>query len=121
MIGHEGHHFDVDVCATSENAKCQRYFSPEVDGLKQQWSGTCWINPPYGRKIGLWLRRAYESARDNLTTVVCLCPARTDTAWFHDYILPYGRIEFIRGRIKYEGRGGGRERSISKHSRHILA
>ena len=55
------HHFDLDVCAVPENAKCVRYFTPEVDGLKQDWNGTCWMNPPYGREIGKWVRKAYES------------------------------------------------------------
>lgn len=45
-------HFEVDVCALPENAKCEKYFSPEHDGLKQHWNGVCWCNPPYGRKIG---------------------------------------------------------------------
>ena len=53
--------FDLDVCAVPENAKCERYFTPEIDGLKQDWSGTCWMNPPYGREIGKWVRKAYES------------------------------------------------------------
>lgn len=78
--------FETDVCALPENAKCERYFTPQMDGLRQEWSGICWMNPPYGRQISLWVRKAYESARDNMATVVCLLPARTDTAWFHDYV-----------------------------------
>lgn len=95
------HHFDIDVCAVPENAKCVRYFTPEVDGLKQDWNGTCWMNPPYGREIGKWVRKAYESVSGGGGTVVCLLPSRTDTAWFHDYVLPYADIEFIRGRLKF--------------------
>ena len=48
-------HFTLDVC----NAKCERYFTPEIDGLKQEWTGTVWCNPPYGREIGSWVRRAH--------------------------------------------------------------
>ena len=96
-------HFETDVCALPDNAKCKRYYTPEMDGLKQEWSGVCWMNPPYGREIGKWVRKAYESARDNSATVVCLLPARVDTQWFHDYILPNANIEFIRGRIKFGG------------------
>lgn len=95
--------FDVDVCALPENAKCSRFFTPQVDGLRQEWRGTCWMNPPYGRQIGAWVQKAYLSARDNGATVVCLLPARTDTAWFQDYVLPYAEIEFVRGRIKFVG------------------
>ena len=97
------YHFETDVCALPENAKCARYFTPEMDGLKQEWTGVCWMNPPYGREIGKWVRKAYESARDNLATVICLLPARTDTAWYHDYILPHAHVEFVRGRIKFGG------------------
>ena len=45
-------HFETDVCALPGNAKCARYFSPEVDGLWQEWTGACFMNPPYGTQIG---------------------------------------------------------------------
>lgn len=93
--------FDIDVCAVPQNAKCERYFTPEVDGLKQDWNGTCWMNPPYGRQIGKWVRKAYEESK-NGSVIVCLLPARTDTAWFHDYCMR-GKIEFLRGRLKFGG------------------
>lgn len=57
----EEYHFELDVCATAENAKCERYFTKEQDGLKQEWKGCCWMNPPYGKEIGVWMRKAYES------------------------------------------------------------
>ena len=47
----EEFHFDLDVCATVENAKCKKYYRLEEDGLKQEWKGVCWMNPPYGREI----------------------------------------------------------------------
>lgn len=93
--------FTLDVCAVSENAKCKNYFTPDIDGLKQEWTGVCWMNPPYGRTIGLWVKKAWESARGG-ATVVCLLPARTDTRWFHDYCTQ-GKIEFLRGRLKFGG------------------
>ena len=43
--------FTIDVCATSENAKCKKFYSIEDDGLAQEWQGVCWMNPPYGREI----------------------------------------------------------------------
>ena len=91
--------FTLDVCATADNAKCARYFTEADDGLAQPWQGVCWMNPPYGRAIGLWMRKAHES---HLTgaTVVCLVPSRTDTRWWHDYAMK-GQIEFIRGRLKF--------------------
>ncbi len=54
--------FELDVCAASENAKCKKYYSPTEDGLKQEWKGVCWMNPPYGREIGKWMKKAFESA-----------------------------------------------------------
>ena len=55
--------FDIDVCADADNCKCATFFSKEQDGLKQEWKGTCWMNPPYGRTIGQWVKKAYEAAR----------------------------------------------------------
>lgn len=83
-------HFTTDVCATPENAKCANYFTPEVDGLAQEWTGVCWMNPPYGREIGRWVQKAHDTAASGKATVVCLLPSRTDTAWWHDYILRGG-------------------------------
>ena len=91
------YHFETDVCALQENAKCNRFFTPEMDGLKQEWTGVCWCNPPYGKQIGKWIEKGVKS----LATVVMLLPARTDTKWFHDWCLPYGKIEFLRGRLKF--------------------
>lgn len=93
--------FDVDVCATPENAKCAKYYTREDDGLSHVWEGRCWMNPPYGREIGLWMRKAYESSQSG-ATVVCLVPARTDTAWFQDYAMK-GQVRFLRGRLKFGG------------------
>lgn len=93
--------FTTDVCATFENAKCKNYFTAETDGLKQVWLGRCWMNPPYGRTIGAWMKKAWESSLRG-ATVVCLVPARTDTRWWHDYAMR-GEIRFIRGRLKFGG------------------
>lgn len=95
-------HFTTDVCATAENAKCTRYYTREDDGLERIWGGVCWMNPPYGRQIGKWARKAWTSAQENGATVVCLLPARTDTGWWHDYCMK-GEIRFIRGRLRFGG------------------
>ena len=92
-------HFQTDVCAVPENAKCKHYYTPEQDGLAQEWTGICWCNPPYGRQIGKWV----EKAANSRATVVMLLPARTDTKWFHDYCLPTAEIVFIKGRLKFGG------------------
>ena len=57
------YHFDLDVCATPENAKCAQYYTEYQDGLAQTWTGRCWMNPPYGRAIGKWDQKAYDSVR----------------------------------------------------------
>ncbi len=92
--------FNLDVCATDLNHKCDRYFTKEIDGLKQEWTGICWMNPPYGRTIGQWVKKAVESARGG-AIVVCLLPARTDTRWWTDYVLKASELRFISGRIKF--------------------
>ena len=107
---HAKYQFGLDVCATAENSKCGYFFDKDDDGLKQNWaefiqlhiSGNCWMNPPYGREIGKWVKKAYEESLNGVA-VVCLLPARTDTRWFQDYCIPFGKIEFIRGRLKFGG------------------
>lgn len=95
-------HFDLDPCATDENHKCAEYFTREDDGLQKNWGGRCvYCNPPYGRQIGKWIRKAYEEAQKPRTTVVLLVPARTDTKWFHDYIYNKAEIRFIEGRVRF--------------------
>ena len=64
------------------------------------------MNPPYGRKIGIWVKKAKEAATQEKATVVCLLPARTDTAWWHDYVMKANEIRLIRGRLKFgDGKG----------------
>ena len=58
------------------------------------------MNPPYGREIGTWMGKAYNSARKNGATVVCLVPARTDTKWWHTYGVR-GEITYLKGRLKF--------------------
>lgn len=97
--------FDLDVCASATNAKAPRFFTKEDDGLKQAWTGVCWMNPPYGRQIGKWVEKASDSGKQG-ATVVCLLPARTDTRWFHEFVLPalrLGRVRFLKGRVKFVG------------------
>jgi phage N-6-adenine-methyltransferase len=93
--------FDVDVCAVADNAKCERFFSPEQNGLLQPWAGRCWCNPPYGKTIGQWVRKAWEASVDG-STVVCLLPARVDTRWWHQYVERFAAtVEFLPGRLRF--------------------
>jgi len=94
--------FTLDVAAAHGNQKCERYFTRWEDGLKQDWGEeVCWCNPPYGRVIAKWVRKAWESAQAG-AMVVMLVPARTDTIWWHDYCVK-GEIRFIRGRLTFSG------------------
>jgi phage N-6-adenine-methyltransferase len=95
--------FTLDVCATAENAKCDRYFTESDDGLKQEWNGVCWMNPPYGDVIKHWVKKAHDEAQRGGGIVVCLLPSRTETRWFHDWIYGKAEIRFIKGRLKFGG------------------
>ncbi len=104
----EEFHFTIDVCANSQNRKCDCFYSKEEDGLKQIWKGVCWMNPPYGRVIGQWVEKAYRSTLETASAVVCLLPARTDMAWWHDYVIPHSaEIRFLRGRIRFSNAKAG--------------
>lgn len=94
--------FDLDPCATHDNAKCSRYYTKQDDGLKQIWTGRVFMNPPYGREIQKWVKKAYESVKNGESElVVCLLPARTDTRWFHNFIYNKAEIRFIKCRLKF--------------------
>lgn len=100
--------FNRDVCATGENAKCIMYHSESANSLIQHWFGVCWMNPPYGRGIGKWVKKAYESTSNaGGSIMVCLLPARTDTKWFHKYVMRAAEVRFIKGRVKFVGAESG--------------
>ena len=96
--------FDIDAAASDSNAKLPVYYTQKDDSLRQDWRGKkVWCNPPYGKQIKKWVAKAAETVKDNNSLVVMLIPARTDTQWFHDYILnnPQAHTVFIRGRIRF--------------------
>jgi len=106
-LNHE-FHFTMDAAATDRSAKCTAYYTPETDGLANPWDtsgGAVFCNPPYGRAIKKWVRKAYEEAQKG-TTIVLLIPARTDTAYFHDYIYGKAEIRFVRGRLPFTDEDG---------------
>jgi phage N-6-adenine-methyltransferase len=91
-------HFTIDICASTENAKCRRFYSIEDDALSKHWRGVCWMNPPYSG-IDVWMEKAYAEARRG-ATVVCLVPSRTDVGWFWDFAR-HGEIRLLRGRLSF--------------------
>ena len=98
----------LDAAATAKTAKCPMYFTPETDGLSQSWDrgGAVFCNPPYGREISKWVKKAYTETARTKKPIVMLLPARTDTAYFHDYIYNKAEIRFIRGRLKFSDENG---------------
>ena len=95
--------FDLDPCATPHNTKCDNFYTEAENGLTKSWEGhTVFVNPPYGRGIDKWIKKGYDEAMANPdTVVVMLIPARTDTKYWHDYIMKAERVYFIKGRLKF--------------------
>lgn len=92
--------FTVDACATPENAKCSRFWTEAENGLMQDWRGErVFMNPPYGREVYAWTRKARTSGA---AVVVGLLPASTDLAWWHDDVAGAGaEVRYIRGRVRF--------------------
>ena len=110
--------FVLDVAALSTSARTANWYGPDHqdparrDGLVQNWAsdaaasgsgggGTIWMNPPYGRTIGDWMKKANQEWAKG-ATIVCLVPARTDTRWFHDHCAHH-ELRFVRGRLRFGG------------------
>ena len=94
--------FSLDVCALPENAKCENYYTPKDDGLSKPWGGGVWCNPPYGREISSWVKKAYEESQKEYNSfVLMLLPARTDTKWWWDWVQGKATLFFIKGRVKF--------------------
>lgn len=94
--------FTLDPCCVPDTAKCSKFYTPVEDGLVQDWSADrVFMNPPYGRSLPVWMQKAWqESQRGAL--VVCLVPVRTDTAWWHDWVIGKGaEIRYLRGRVSF--------------------
>ncbi len=85
-------HFDFDPAPVD----------PQFDGLSVEWGNCNFVNPPYGRMIGKWIEKGFREWEKG-KTVVFLIPSRTDTKWWHDYIMKANEIRFIRGRLKFQG------------------
>ena len=99
----EEFNFTLDACASQDNAKCEKYYSLKDNSLKQDWSGNrVFCNPPYGRQIQHWIKKGYEESLKNDTKVVMLIPSRTDTKYWHNYVMKAQEIRFVKGRLKFD-------------------
>lgn len=95
--------FGLDVCCSDENIPAEKYYKyGEKDGLKEQWESFTWCNPPFDQ-AQKWVKKAYEENKKNGTEIAMLLPARTETAYWHDYILHnnFVEVEFLRKGYKF--------------------
>lgn len=97
--------FALDAAASADNALCSHFYNEAMDALRFDWTwadGAVWCNPPYGTQIGKWVRKAYEQSQQG-ATVVMLIPSRTETTYWHDYVMRAAEIRFVRGRLRFSG------------------
>lgn len=95
--------FTLDPCATKHNAKCKRFYTRKDNGLSKAWADErVFLNPPYGRPIAKWVEKAATCGAE---VVVGLLPARTDTQWFHRFVLGRAEIRWLEGRVYFESPG----------------
>lgn len=105
-------HFTLDVCASDWNTKHKNYFTEKDDALAKDWGNNiCFMNPPYGKVLNDWMKKAFESSQ-NGSIVVCLVPSATDTTWWHNYAM-LGEIRFLRGRPKFLTKEGTWQQTFS--------
>lgn len=95
--------FTLDAAASPENAKCPAYLTDADNALAHQWRGSVWVNPPYGPGIGKWVAKGYHEAQSRGGPVVLLIPARTETRWWHEYVMRAAEVRLIRGRMRFGG------------------
>jgi len=93
--------FTLDAAASEQNKKAPSFIDSEMNTFETEWSGTVWLNPPYGKKLPKFLHRVIE-VRKYCEFIAVLVPARTDTKWFHELVIPYANeIVFIKGRLNH--------------------
>jgi len=101
MIDHGYDTFTLDAAASHENHLCEKYYTKEIDGLKQDWKGeTVFVNPPYSN-INEWVKKCYKEGQKHNTFVALLIPSRTDTKYWHEYCMKAERILFCKGRVNF--------------------
>lgn len=102
---------DLDVAASVANAKATSFFTESDDGLKKNWWGHVWMNPPYGRNIHKWVKKCaieINSPFSDVKSIMALVPARVETQWFHDHVVPNATtIHLITGRLRFVNSGSG--------------
>ena len=101
--------FTLDPCATHKSAKCENYYTVEDHGLRQPWEGAVFVNPPFSQLSHKpWVRKCWQAAQKG-ATVALLIPVRSDTAYWHDWVMRASELRFVRGRVSFvreDGRPG---------------
>ena len=99
----EKYKFTLDPASDGENQKCSKFYTQLDNGLEQDWyNDSVFCNPPYGRELSKWVKKAFEESLLGDNPIVLLIPARPDTSYWHDYIFNKAdTILFIRGRLKF--------------------
>lgn len=93
--------FTLDPCATADTAKCEVFFTEEQNGLAREWGRhRVFMNPPYGREIYAWTRKARLSAASG-ALVAGLLPASCDLSWWHEDVVGHAEVRYIRGRVRF--------------------
>lgn len=93
--------FTLDAAASPHNTKVpDAYYTEDEDALTLPWEGVVWCNPPYGRGIGHWVQKGYKESQRG-SVVVMLIPARTDTSWWHEYVMRAAEVRLVKGRLVF--------------------
>lgn len=94
--------FETDLACDEENKLCPIGFTEQDESLSKEWVGVNWLNPPFG-KVKLWVKKAYEETRKDGTIIVMLIFSKTNTVWWHDYVMRAKEVRLIKGRPKFKG------------------
>ncbi len=97
--------FTVDVAASHEHHRCERYYTKEDNGLAQDWRGErVWCNPPYNAEaLQAFTQKAWETTREDPSSLaVFLVPVKSDQKWWHRYAIK-SEVRFIPGRVAFGG------------------
>jgi len=94
---------NLDAAASIRNTKAPHFYSKTDDGLSKAWYGNVWLNPPFGTEIGSWMKKCSEEIKNDLVkSIFVLVPARTDTKWFHEIVMPSAYLVYlIKGRFNF--------------------
>jgi len=106
-------HFNLDVAASSDNAKCENFYSRESSGIEHPWGGRCWCNPPFSKDktqanskdVSDFLARGFQQMEENeACQIICfLVNSCTETRWFQEYCFNADLLCFLKGRLKFKG------------------